>query len=167
MTAAADPDTAADAAPRKKKKGLLVPILVGLVLAGIGGGGGFFAVQMGLVGGGAHDGAEPEEVPLMPLAAAAFVTLDPIIVNLPEGSARSFLRFAGSLEVVPGTEAEVETIKPRIMDVLNGFLRSLTLEDVSDPTALTRLRSQMLRRIQVVDGGDRIRDLLIIEFVVN
>jgi len=32
---------------------------------------------------------------------------------------------------------------------------------------LLRLRSQMLRRVQVVTGEGRVRDLLIMEFVLN
>jgi flagellar FliL protein len=33
--------------------------------------------------------------------------------------------------------------------------------------ALTRLRGQMLRRVQIVVGKDRVRDLLIMDFVLN
>ena len=164
MTADADPQNTAPA----KKKGILMPLILGLVLAGAGGGGGFYAVQSGLIGGPAEasDG-DHADAPLPPLGPAAFVALDPIVVNLPPGSDRDFLLFTGSLEVAPGSEAEVEALRPRIIDVLNSYLRALELADLESPTALIRLRSQMLRRVQVVSGGDRIRDLLIIEFVIN
>ena len=56
---------------------------------------------------------------------------------------------------------------PPIIDVLNGYLRALEVTDIEDPAALTRLRSQMLRRAQVVAGPERINDLLIMEFVLN
>ena len=36
-----------------------------------------------------------------------------------------------------------------------------------DPAALPRLRAQMLRRIQVVLGEGKVRDLLVTEFVLN
>ena len=62
---------------------------------------------------------------------------------------------------------EVETVLPRVTDVLNSYLRALELDDLRDPLALTRLRAQMLRRIQVVVGKERVRDLLIMEFVLN
>jgi len=58
-------------------------------------------------------------------------------------------------------------LKPRIVDVLNGYLRAVTFAEMADPNALARLRGQMLRRIQVVTGEGRVKDLLIMEFVLN
>jgi len=77
------------------------------------------------------------------------------------------LRFVGSLEVSPDAVGEVEILKPRITDILNGYLRALELEDFEEPAALLRIRSQLLHRVMIVAGEDRIRDLLIIEFVIN
>jgi flagellar FliL protein len=54
-----------------------------------------------------------------------------------------------------------------VVDVLNGYLRALEPREIEDPAALMRIRAQMLRRVQVVAGGDRVRDLLVMEFVVN
>lgn len=42
----------ADAMPRKKGKGLMIKLLIGLVLIGAGGGGTFALVQAGMIGGG-------------------------------------------------------------------------------------------------------------------
>ena len=58
-------------------------------------------------------------------------------------------------------------LKPRVMDVLNGFLRAVEVQELEDPAALIRLRAQMLRRIQIVVGEGRVNDLLIVEFVLN
>ncbi|MBC7156526.1 MAG: flagellar basal body protein FliL, partial [Rhodobacteraceae bacterium] len=41
------------------------------------------------------------------------------------------------------------------------------VEELLAPAALVRLRAQMLRRVQVVAGAGRVRDLLVNEFVVN
>ena len=49
----------------------------------------------------------------------------------------------------------------------NSYLRALELRDLEDPSALTRLRAQMLRRVQVVAGPERVNDLLVMEFVLN
>jgi flagellar protein FliL len=165
MTAAADPAEAD--APKKKSK---LPLILGVVLALVGGGGGFMAVKMGLLGGGsaeepAEDAAELAALP--PMTPATFVALDPLIVNMPNQSGRQFLRFSAQLEVAPEYAAEVESVKPRIVDVLNGYLRAVEVADLEDPTALMRLRAQMLRRVQVVTGEGRVRDLLIMEFVLN
>lgn len=165
MTAVADP--AEDAPPKKKSK---LPLILGVVLALAGGGGGFFAVSAGLVpglGGGGTKKAAMEAAPLPPLGPVSFVALDPLVVNLPAASGGGLLRFGAQLEVPPDYVAEVEAVKPRIVDVLNGYLRAVETADLADPTALMRLRSQMLRRVQVVTGEGRVRDLLIMEFVIN
>jgi flagellar FliL protein len=56
---------------------------------------------------------------------------------------------------------------PRVIDVLNGYLRAVEPGDFDDPAILGRLRAQMLRRVQIVTGTERVRDLLIMEFVLN
>lgn len=164
MTAAADPGEM----PTKKKSAKL-PLLIGIVLAILGGGGGFMAVKLGLLGGkpagGEATAIEAPDVPV--LRPAAFVPLDPVVVNLTNQPGRVLLRFAAQLEVAPQYQAEVEAIRPRITDLVNGYLRALELRDVEDPTALVRIRAQLLRRIQVVTGRDRVQNLLIIEFVLT
>ena len=164
MTAAVT-DAPDEAKPRKSR----LPLILGLVLAIMGGVGGFLAVRMGLLGGSTHgESAEHlEEVQLPPLAPAAFVALPPLVVNLPGAGERRFLRFSGQLEVSPEHVSAVTELTPRVVDVLNGYLRALEPKEVEDPAALMRIRAQMLRRVQVVAGGDRVRDLLVMEFVVN
>jgi len=166
MTAEADPE---EEAPKKASK---LPLILGVVLALVGGGGGFFAVSSGMIGG---SGGEPEEEVVEeenPEDAeqnvkVAFIPLDPMLVSLPRSGARSVLRFSAQLEVLPEHQDEITAITPRIIDVLNGYLRAVSIEELADPTILARLRSQMLRRIQTVTGEGKVRDLLIMEFVVN
>lgn len=164
MTATAEPDATT---PEKKSK---LPLIIGLIMAIAGGGGGFFAVKMGLLGGSAHEseahdvvdaGHSPE------IAAVSFVALDPLVISLPADGGRTHLRFAAQLEVNPEFASEVESVKPRIVDVLNSYLRAVRIEELDNPTALTELRGQMLRRVQIVTGDRRVRDLLIMEFVLN
>jgi len=61
----------------------------------------------------------------------------------------------------------VQALMPRIMDVLNIYLRALDPPELEEPAALLRLRAQMLRRVQIVTGPGLVNDLLIIEFVFN
>ncbi len=160
MTAVADPPAKV---PRKKSK---LPLVLGLVLLIAGGGGGFMAVKTGFLG--AHGKMDEEHTDeLAPLPELAFVALDPLVISLPNGGPNRYLKFSAQLEVVPAHQAEVEAIKPRVVDVLNGYLRAVQTADLEDPTALMRLRSQMLRRVQVVAGEGRVQDLLIMEFVLN
>jgi len=161
-----DEADAPDAAPEKRSK---MPLVIGLVLAIAGGGGGFFAVQTGMIGGvGDHASDTHVAEPAGPNAlTVSFVAIDPLVISLPSSNGRDHLRFAAQLEVPPQYVAEVEAIKPRIVDVLNGYLRAVELAELEDPTTLVRLRGQMLRRVQVVAGDGRILDLLIMEFVLS
>jgi flagellar FliL protein len=162
----ADPDTAA-APPRRK--GLMLPLLLGLVLAGAGGGGGYWAVTAGpFAPAPAPETAEADAPdPAAPPVDVAFVPLEPLVISLgPEETSRHLL-FTAELEVDPLHAEEVARLSPRVLDVLNGYLRVISLSELSDPASLSRLRAQMLRRIQVVTGAGRVHDLLVTQFVVN
>jgi flagellar FliL protein len=132
------------------KKGMLVPILFGVILACFAGGGGYWAAAYG---------------PLSP--APEFVPLETLIISLgPENGGRHLI-FTAHLEVPRSYEDEVAHLSPRILDVLNSYLRVIDLSDLSEASTLGRLRAQMLRRVQVVAGTGRVNDLLVTEFVVN
>ncbi len=151
------------------KKGSKKPLLIGLVLALVLGGGGFYAVWSGLVLAPAPVATEGEKSPaeVAPMSDVAFVPVPPLVVNVGTGNQRRHLRFQAQLEVTPGYEEEVAKLLPRVVDVLNGYLRAVETPELERKTALIRLRAQMLRRVQVVTGQGRVRDLLIMEFVLN
>lgn len=149
--------------PKKKKSKL--PLLIGLVLALALGGGGFYATWSGMILG-AKTEEHAEEQP-GPLPDIAFVPVDPIVVSLGAAGRNSHLRFTAQLEVNKPMASEVTLLMPRILDVVNGYLRAVEVSELEDPAALVRLRAQMLRRIQIVTGEGRVRDLLITEFVLN
>ncbi len=153
--------TDATAAPETPAKKSRLPLLIGLVLALLLGGGGFFATYSGMILKPGHK----DDVAALP--AIAFVPLDPLIISLGQGGTRQHLRFQAQLEVDPAHQAEVQLLTPRILDVLNGYLRAVDIEQLEDSSALVPLRAQMLRRIQIVTGEGRVRDLLVTEFVLN
>lgn len=155
-------DVAADAPPQPRRSRL--PLLIGLVLALLSGGGGFYAVYSGLLFGPLLGGGH--RVPPA-LADSGFVPLQPLLVSLGDPAQGRHLRFAATLEVPHGYESDVERLMPRLLDVLNGYLRAIAPEEFSAPGALIRLRAQMLRRMQIVAGEGRVRDLLVTEFVLN
>lgn len=162
----------ADAVAKKPSK---LPLIIGLVLAIAGGGGGFFAVQSGMLGiGGGTDSAEdktskPEDAGEKdaPLPDVAFVEVPPLTISLGPGGSSQHLRFRASLEVPSQYATEVTNILPRVQDVLNGYLRALEPSDIEAQGALIRLRAQMLRRVKLVVGEGRVSDLLVLEFVLN
>lgn len=152
----------------KKSK---LPLVLGCVLALSGAGGGFYAVQSGLVlGPGPAESDQaivPDPAPVSAMPDVAFVPVDPIVISLSQGGGPAHLRFRAQLEVPSAHEAEVGRLMPRVVDVLNSYLRAVKLDDVREPSAMVRMRAQMLRRVQVVTGGGRVNDLLIMEFVLN
>ncbi len=161
----AEAEAGPDEAPKKKSK---LPLLIGILLMLVLGGGGFFATYSGMILGGdgvvadAH-GPEGDAVVL----DIAFVPIDPLIVSLGTSGRARHLRFSSQLEVSKAHQDEVTMLMPRILDVLNGYLRAVEVAELEDPSALIRLRAQMLRRVQIVSGEGRIRDLLVTEFVLN
>lgn len=159
-------ETVEEEAPKKKRSKL--PLLLGVVLALALGGGGFFAVYSGMILASHEtetthaDGEEPE-----PLPNIGFVPMEPIIVSLGEQGTNRHLRLTAQLEVDADHQTDVTLLLPRVLDVLNGYLRALDVAELQDRTALFRLRAQMLRRVQIVTGEGRVRDLLVTEFVLN
>lgn len=159
----AQPDS--DAAPLKRSRILLI---LGVLLALAGGGAGFYATWTGMILGG-ETAAEKGHAQASPPGGRDidYVAIDPLVISMHASSNAKHLMFRANLEVRPEAKEDVEKILPRIVDVLNGYLRALEPGDLEDPSALTRLRAQMLRRVQVVTGPDRVNDLLIMEFVLN
>lgn len=158
----AEAETPQDAAPPKKSK---KPLLIGLVLMLLLGGGGFYATWSGLILGGHEEPAEahgPEALPDI-----AFVPIEPLTISLGPAADNRHLRFTAQIEVEGAHKEEVTLLLPRVVDVMNSYLRALDLAVLEDPAALVKMRAQMLRRIQIVSGEGRVRDLLITEFVLN
>jgi flagellar protein FliL len=159
--------------PKKSGK---AGLLVGLGLALAGAGGGYYATISGLIPlGNSHaeqaetkePGSHGSEMSLATAPDIAFVDLPPIMISLTGGGDLRHLRFHAQLEVDSSATSDVEKITPRIIDVLNGYLRALELSDLRDPKSLARLRGQMLRRVSLVAGEGNVRDLLVMEFVLN
>lgn len=142
-------------------KGLIAGGILGITL----GVGGFYAARSGMIPLGetqADDSSTPE---MSALSDIAFIPMDPILISL--GAGGRTLRFQGQVEVGRSHLDDVKMLMPRIVDVLNAYLRAVEPAELEDPGGLTRLRAQMLRRAQVVTGEGRVRDLLIMEFVFS
>ncbi|MCC6006248.1 MAG: flagellar basal body-associated FliL family protein, partial [Rhodobacteraceae bacterium] len=156
-------------ASRGGVRALAVAAVAALALAG----GGFWAVQRGLL-----DGAI-ERLPLPARAsgddratapaavATTFVPLDPLTISLAADSPQRLLRLRVELEVPEAHASEVARQTGRIMDVINTYMTALDSRALTEPAALLLLRSQLLRRAQIVTGEGRVSDLLILEFVLH
>lgn len=157
----ADTEQPQDVAAKKRSK---KPLLIGAVLALVLGAGGFYATFAGLILAPAEDHAT-EDVAALP--DIGFVPVQPLVISLGKGATNRHLRFTSQLEVAGGHAEEVTLLLPRIMDVMNGYLRAIDVAELENPAGLVRMRAQMLRRVQMVSGEGRVRDLLVTEFVLN
>ncbi|WP_306132527.1 flagellar basal body-associated FliL family protein [Roseivivax marinus] len=114
-------------------------------------------------------GAEAPPTPVAPveLGDIAFVELPPLLVSLGPGAQNTHLRFRATLEVPSRHAAEVTTLQPRVLDAMNSYLRALSPADIEAQDALLLIRAQLTRRVQLVLGEEKLRDLLVLEFVLN
>ena len=158
-------EAALDAGPKPKTSKL--SLLIGVLLALLGGAGGFYATWSGLLFGPAAESQDAAEPAAGPLPDIAFVAITPVVVTLGAEADSRHLKFTAQLEVAKPYAAEVTLLMPRILDVLNSYLRAISVAEIEDPSSMARLRAQMLRRVQIVTGEGRVRDLLITEFVLD
>lgn len=157
-------DAPGGAAENPKKKSALLPILIGLAGAGLLGGGGFYAVYAGLILGPANP-ADTKVTVARP--QPSYMPIEQLTLSLATQGSSQHLRLSAHVEIADGRLAEAEPFRPRFLAVINTYLRAIDPNDLSDPTILIRLRSQILRRLQMVAGDDLINDFLITEFILN
>lgn len=155
-----------NSAEETKSKSIKILILFSFIASAALGGGAYWAVS--------HFGpiareSEHNAAITAPHASTtpAFVPIDPMIISIDSGQNTHHLRFKAQLDVPDGSQKHVATLMPRVVDVLNTFLRALSLDDIQHPSALTEIRSQMLRRVKIVLGDQSVNDILVMEFVLN
>lgn len=96
-----------------------------------------------------------------------FVNLEPMVVTLGPNASSKYLKISISIETTEDHVKTIEKLSPRFRDVLNTYLRAVDDTDLTEPFAMTRLRAQMLRRVQVAASSDVVSDVLITDFVLN
>lgn len=167
MTATDTADIETD--QEQKKAGKLGVILIAFV-ALLGGGGGFYLSFSGVLSS-VMASKDTEKAPSPKTNAKAskstYLAMDPVIVSIRGSRNYKHLRFQSYLDTDEQHRAEVERLMPRITDVMNMYLNALEAGDFEDPIAMIKLRSQLLRRVQIVTGKTHVNDLLIKEFVLQ
>lgn len=161
--------------PAKKKKGRFPLILLALVLLLGGGGAGawFFvpAVQDAvrkIIPGGAAPSEEAEgALPAAPAGKPIFVEFPEMTITLPNGGRTRQLKIRLAAEIL-GDPALVtpEVLGPRVYDSLVLYLRTLRDSEMEGALAMDRLRADLHRRLELVLGPGKLRDILVTSFVV-
>jgi flagellar FliL protein len=156
----------------KKKKLILIGAAALVLLLGCGGGAAWF---LGVFGG--HEAGE-ESAELDPEEAAeqaerrahmVFVDMPDVLVNLHAlGQRNRFLKLKVALEVYSEPTAEaVRTALPRVMDSFQAYLRALTVDEVSGPGGLHRLKEELTARVNLALAPTEVEDVLIKEMLVQ
>lgn len=149
------------------KKMMIIIGAVGLVL--LLGGGGAALYFMGVFGHKEGTEEEHKEKEEAPKTAAVFFPLGDILVNLSgEGKRPNYLKIKITLELADEKDVPLlESLKPRIIDNFQVYLRELRIEDLRGSAGMYRLREELLLRVTEAVQPARVRDVLFQEMLVQ
>jgi flagellar FliL protein len=181
-TAAAAPAAAgageAPAAKKGGKKKLLILVAVPLVLAGVVAGLWFSGILPPLIGMGPKEEARAEHPADQPAdaAAAAAAAKPPSFVEVPEmianlnssGKRQSFVKMKARIEVAKESDqAIVQAAMPRILDLLQTYLREIRPEELRGSAGTWRLREELIARANIAVAPARVTDVLFVEMLIQ
>lgn len=153
---------------RSKKKLIIIIAAVTLLLLGGGGAGLYFT---GMIGGHKAEGKAGEEDSKKDDKEhkAYFYDLGDMIVNLSgDGRRPSMLKVKITLELEDEKDkAQMDQVKPRILDSFQVYLRELRVEDLKGSAGIYRLREELLLRVAEAAHPAKVRDVLITEMLVQ
>ncbi|SPF81105.1 flagellar basal body-associated FliL family protein [Pseudoprimorskyibacter insulae] len=158
-----------NATQKPKKTNKRIPLLLGLLLLISGGTGSFMSMNYFSKSGGGSKEQVREDIAIAAteVQSVAFVPMHPMTVSLGPNATAKHLRFTAQIEVPAEHKDYVESMLPRVVDTLNGYLQAVDESDITGPASLLRLRSQMLRRAKLILGNEKVNDLLVMEFILN
>lgn len=114
-----------------------------------------------------HESAEGHETaePLDLDEATGYLELNPMTITLQDGM--RILKIGITLETLSGEEAYIDPNDPKIRDAFMGYLRALRVEQIQDAAFMAQMRAQLLRRAQLILGPEKVRGILITDFLVR
>jgi len=156
-------EEAALAAKKKKKMIIIAAAVVVVVLLGAGGAGYYFMTKKVDAEKEAATAAADEK------AKTVYYSLGDMIVNLSgEGKHPNYLKVKVSLELADEKDLPLmDTLKPRIVDNFQVYLRELRIEDLRGSAGMYRLREELLMRVTEAAQPVRVRDVLFQEMLVQ
>ena len=146
-------------------KKIIIIVFAVLLLTGIG----LFVGMKFLGGGDAESTAEAEGAAEEKKEEADLTvyTLEPFVVNLSGSGGRRYLKMKMTVEM-DGTKLEKLTTQTyKIRDALIILLSSKTLEDISGAEGKYSLREEIKVRLDRIIGKDIIKNVYLLEFVVQ
>jgi flagellar FliL protein len=172
--AAAAPAAAGDAPPTKKggKKKLLL-LAIPLVLVGVVAGLWFGGILPPLLGMGPKPKAEmhPADQPAAEAAVKApvFVDVPELIANLnTQGKRQTFVKLKARIELAKADDqAAVTAAMPRILDLMQTYLREMRPEELRGSAGTWRLREELISRANIAVAPARVVDVLFTEMLIQ
>ena len=169
-----DVDFESDEDSPKGKKGLILILLL-LVLGGAGAGLYFSGmIDEYLPKGEAEETTAPGVADGEPAkeddpAAVVYYELPHIMANLnPGGATPSFIKMTINLEA-PNQEVltRLEAIQPKVMDIINTYVRELRPSDLNGSSGIYRLRDELLLRINKALYPDKVNNILFKDILIQ
>ncbi|UCF66059.1 MAG: flagellar basal body-associated FliL family protein [Acidobacteriota bacterium] len=154
---------------KKKGKGLLIVLIVALVIVAAGAG---FGLTF-LLGGGRQAQAGPEEAAdqAPEPETSIMVPLDTFVVNLadPKGDRflKATLRAVVTREDVARAMKQEGLLKARMRDRVISVLSSKLFQELNTPIGKEGLRRELTRELNQVLPGQSVREILLVEFIVQ
>ena len=163
MSAAPPAPVVETEAPVRKKRGLLLPLIIGVVvLAGLGAGAWFFVVPRFL--GTAH--AKPAPPPPPPPVKVT-IPLGAVVVNL-NGEARRYLRVGVSLGLPAEKDAkEIEEHKSQLLDLLISVFSTAEIPTLTTEEGKAELKEALLERMHEELHLEKVIRVYFTEFVLQ
>jgi flagellar FliL protein len=164
MTAEAEIDEGAAAAPAKKSKLKLIIIAAAALVVIAGGAATFFVMSSS-----SQHAEEAAHVEAATVPTSFVFNLPPMTVNLnSEGTEQSFMRLTIALEVAD--QAMMITIQPKMAKVIDAFqvyLRELRRSDLEGSAGIYRLKEELLRRVNLAIAPAVVESVLFKEILVQ
>lgn len=171
-------------APKKSKKKLIVIVILVLLLAALGAGGFFFYKWMGKRAAGGGDNATEQkaetahgekkgeaaqgEKGAAVEGSGELVSIPPLLVNLAEPQGRRYLKLALDIEVKDKSAAEMlNKNMPKVKDALLLLLSSKTYEDLGSLENKILLKKEIVERLTLVLGEQKVLRVYITEIVIQ
>ncbi len=97
----------------------------------------------------------------------AYFLLDPFVISIQPIGRTRHLKISIVLETSPEHEETLIAHSYRIRDVINIYLRSVDGAELENPAAMTRLKTQIKRRVRLIMADDAVENVLITEFILT
>jgi flagellar FliL protein len=172
-------EKSAESAPKKSKTGLIIGVSIALVTL-VGGSVAGAVLGPRLLGsapaaadgksegksegkgeGKSKAGAEKEKI--------VSVEIPALVVDLKDADGRiRHLKVGMAAELSEGVTAEdFRLFVPRGREAILNYLRSLTFEDVSDPTKYQSVRDELTKRMTDAVGAEHVQRMMLVDFVLQ